>query len=159
MSLLNTRLQNTRHPLERLRAARGAIATAEFSPDHRWVKTPLSPVVRRWHFLVVEKHEQMIPLLLQPTPDQSLPPRSGNRPDPAPVADPPTPPRPFGGPGPARKQDPAWLPSTLLCRRRQLSAGSDAEFAFTASSSRGIQKGDHPAESLLGSFLPVAAPE
>jgi hypothetical protein len=66
---LDTRLHHTRHPLERLCAARCAIATAEFAADHRRTKLPLSPVVRGWHVFMIQEHEQVIPLLPQPTPD------------------------------------------------------------------------------------------
>jgi hypothetical protein len=48
---------------------------------------------------------------------------------------------------------------SLLRRRWQSSVESGVEPAYTASSSRRFQKGDHPAETLLASLFSMAAPE
>ena len=93
--MLDTRLQHTPHPLERLCATRRATRAAKLAADYRRAKLPLGPVVFgpvvcRRHLLVVEKHKQVIPLLLQPTLDQSPQSQSANQLDPASVADPPS---------------------------------------------------------------------
>ena len=49
--------------------------------------------------------------------------------------------------------------SSLLRRRWQSSVESGVEPAYTASSSRRFQKGDHSAETLLASLFSMAAPE
>ena len=133
--MLDTRLQHTPHPLERLCATRRATRAAKLAADHRRAKLPLGPVVFgpvvcRRHLLVVEKHKQVIPLLLQPTLDQSPQSQSANQLDPASVADPPSLLTLLGGIGPVRREAPASPSSTPLLRSKVPALSADTKTTF-----------------------------